>query len=274
MRTGVFAVTYSARPLYPCYYPPSPWSLLALASLVIFTPRAYDLVLFPMSSISFYYASLFAMLAIICLRQVTTKRFMLALIFAGLATLTNASVQLAMLMGLAYLLYQWLFSREKIAIYCFGWLVFSCLLAALLFIVKDDSAMPQAFITQAENIGATPMHYLKFFLALLGSTLSFHSTALSIAMGAGLLVLVLLLCLEKLLKAKVDAAVFISFFFIGCAAAISYGRGPYVTVDYALTSRYSYQSTFLIFSISSSVATQSHSKLSLTTAFACQNINS
>jgi hypothetical protein len=77
------------------------WFLLALASLVIFTPRAYDLVLFPMSSISFYYASLFTMLAIICLRQVTAKRFMLALIFADLATLTNASGQLAMLTGFA-----------------------------------------------------------------------------------------------------------------------------------------------------------------------------
>lgn len=218
-----------------------PALLLLPAALILFQIRAYMLQFWTMSGYAYMYVLVFGFAALICLHRVTPARFACAVLFAVAAAFTLASGQIVWLVGLLSLAHQAFVRRSASVRYPALWLGLAVL---TLVIYRIDYIGSSTFSVMLEDFIHAPLHYIGYFLALLGNAITGSSEALAI--GAGLLVGLLTACflLLRWREENVQLELF-ALYLVLSIGAMTVGRAVYTEVSYALSSRYTIPSIML-----------------------------
>jgi len=211
---------------------------LALAALIVFSPRAFTLLHWPMTAFHFYFLLLYGAMAIVLLQYRAPLAFIGAALAATAASFTSAGGQAVWIIGALYLVYLGATtSRGYFAAVL--WVLTGLLMATTLYVRSSvDSPFPAV-----EEAGL--LHFTHFVLVLLGSAGSYGSAALSAGLGFGLCCLFLAIVLRDL-RFGLHAGHFYTLLLFALAAAISWGRSRYFHAEYALTARYSFVSLHLV----------------------------
>lgn len=208
------------------------------AALALFQPRAYGVMLWSMAAFAYFYVFLYGFYSLHCLYNVTRLRFAAATVLALLATFTLASGQLVWLVGLASLLHQYF--REKRISYWYPlcWLVFAVAACSFWRLGLNTPNTPMAML---ESVLASPGYYVLYALTLLGNGVTEKSVALAASTGAVMLITLLVLSLRS--RKQPDLRLELCCWYVVLSViAMTMGRAPYSTIEYALSSRYSFPS--------------------------------
>lgn len=218
-----------------------PALLLLPAAFILFQIRAYMLQFWTMSGYAYMYVLVFGFAALVCLHRVTPLRFACAALFAVAAAFTLASGQLVWLVGLLSLAHQAFVRRSASARYPLLWLVAA---AVTLVVYRIDYSGSSALAVMLEDLVRSPLHYIGYFLALLGNAVTATSEALAIAAGllVGLLTAAFLLLRWR--EDNVQLELF-ALYLVLSIGAMTVGRAVYTEVSYALSSRYTIPSIML-----------------------------
>ncbi|NND68349.1 MAG: hypothetical protein HKN19_12250 [Halioglobus sp.] len=218
-----------------------PALLLLPAALILFQIRAFMLQFWTMSGYAYMYVLVFGFVAIICLHRVTPARFACATLFAVAAAFTLASGQIAWLVGLLSLAHQAYVRRSASARYLFLWLG---LAVVTLVIYRVDYVSSDTFSVMLPDLFRSPLHYIGYFLALLGNAVTGTSVALAVCAGllVGLLTAALLLLRWR--EENVQLELF-ALYLVLSIGAMTVGRALLTEVSYALSSRYTIPSIML-----------------------------
>lgn len=246
-RTLVFLANIALPLLLMMLYLPlrnHPKALLMLlpAALVLFQIRSYELSFWSMSAFAYMFVYLYAFASLSCLRKVSFVRFLLAVVFASLGSFTFASGQLIWLVGLVSLLQQALVLRRISLAYVVCWAVCAVLVLMVWRIGYETSNTMAVMLTYFFE---EPLHGTAYFLELLGNAVSGDSVWLSACAGLVMLVIVVYLSIRGITREDVSLELFSGYIVIS-VFAISLGRAPLTTLEYALTSRYSFPSVLLL----------------------------
>lgn len=211
---------------------------LAVAALLILSPRAYTLLHWPMTAFHFYYLLLYAALAMMLLQCRRPWAFPVAMLMAAAASFTSAGGQTVWIVGALYLAWQALSGSRG-----YGALILWGLTGVILVGLVYVSSPVTSPFPEVEEAGL--VHFLHFTLVLLGSAVSYGSTGLAAVTG-----LMLCVAFAAVLYRDYPVGLHGGHFYIlllfAFAAAIALGRSDYVHVDYALTARYSFASVHLL----------------------------
>ena len=223
------------------YSHPLPILVLLPAALVLLQLRAYGITLWSMAAFAYHFVFLYGFAAIYCLHRVTPLRFVIALCLATLATFSLASGQAIWLIGLIALLHQWLF-RDSNWRYPLGWVI-----AAILILKawRVGLETPNTLYAMLEFFFHSPGHHILYTLSLLGSAVSENNVGIAALAGAAMLVALLTGSLRSLRSDDIRLTL-CAWFVVLSVVAMVLGRAPYSTVDYALSSRYSFPSILLL----------------------------
>jgi len=208
-----------------------------------------------MASLSNYYVILFALLSMVFITQKRLTYFGLAIFFACLSVYTQANGLVVLVVGLIYLGWLRLQSKQhNINIKFFIWLVFSLLIIMLYFYGYSKHTNHSSF-TEAVNKLSLLIGY---FFAFLGSTVyaPLHfltanrdlSIAIAVIFGIILFVCFLYLTYRKAYKEQPIIYLFI-LFLLGSALMATLGRYHFGLVQ-ALSSRYLINSACLLIALS------------------------
>lgn len=215
---------------------------LVLAALVLCQPRGRDFLVWGMSVLAFHGVIVFGFAAFIALRRPTVDRFALAVLAGAAATCSLSSGQLVWLAGAAQLAWSWRRGEPGAGRRLLAWSLVS-VIALLLFQAGFLNRNPPERVLG--YAAATPLHHLQYFLALLGSAVSFEN--LRVALGAGAMLLVALpwIAARALRQGQVVQAIFLVYLLLSVVVLVL-GRAPYSTLQYALDPRYSVFSVGLL----------------------------
>ena len=212
------------------------------AALILFQLRAYGITLWSMAAFAYFYVFLYGFASLHFLHEVNPRRFAVACVFATLATFTLASGQTVWLVGLASLLHQVLLRRSVSWRYVLGWIVVA---AGILTAWRAGLETPNTLWAMLQQFFITPGHHVLYTLTLLGSAVSENSVPLSAATGALMLVTVLICSVRSCTRQDPRLELYCWFIILSVAAMVL-GRAHFTTVDYALSSRYSFPSVLLL----------------------------
>ncbi len=212
------------------------------AALIIFQLRGYGILLWSMAAFAYFYVLMYGFYSLYFLHNVAPWKFALAALLACLATFTLASGQLTWLVGLASLAHQVLWRKSASFWYLLCW----CAVAAICWqLWRFGLATPNTPLAMLERVIAEPGYYLLYALTLLGNTVSEQSVAL--AALAGIAMLVTFLALATRAPGHGDLRLELCCCYVILTVfAMTMGRAPYSTIEYALSSRYSAPSTILL----------------------------
>lgn len=216
---------------------------IAIALLIMCQPRAYLLLLWPMvvSAFSFVYA--FAFLSIYLLQKNGSyKKFVLAIVLAMAAALSMSSGQLVWAVGLAFLLFQQLYQKQRNLNKLIVWLIVA---AVFLLLFNSGIEYKLPFPIRPEVEEARFSHYTAYFFVLLGSGFAFGSVAAAIVIGIAVLALLLYFSFSDL-PGELTAVHFYAWFLVCTLVAVLLGRAYFTTLEYALMPRYSFASLNLM----------------------------
>jgi hypothetical protein len=216
--------------------------ILLPAALVLFQLRAYGLIFWAMASFAYIFVYVYGFASILCLRRATAVRFLAAIGFAILGTFTLATGQLIWLVGLVSLLHQSLILRRISTVYSACWLVIAVLFLTAWHV---DYTTPVTISSNLQSVVSAPLHYMGFFLALLGSAVSASSVWLAVFVGGFLVFIVSYSAIRNVAREDITLELFAGYIIL-TVAVITFGRAFLVEQDYALVSRYSFPSIFLL----------------------------
>jgi hypothetical protein len=166
---------------------PQPLMILLPAAFILFQLRIYGTIFWSMNAFAFMFSFVYAFACLLCLRKLSPKRLMLAVVFASLATFTMASGQLIWLVGLLSLLHRTVYLRSGSRAYCVVWLVSAVTVLALFRIdYVQLISTPLMLISFLD----TPFRTIYLFLAMLGGAVSDHNPILAACFGSTLLLIV------------------------------------------------------------------------------------
>jgi hypothetical protein len=232
-------------------HPEAPLVLLP-AALILFQLRYYGIMLWSMAAFAYFYVFLYGFLSLRCLRRPTVPRFALAAVLAVLATFTLASGQLVWLLGLLALLHHSLAGKSLPFRYVLAWLLLAAITIALW---RTGLATPNTPGALLERVFTSPGYYLLYALALTGNAVSETSVALAAGAGAAMWMVLFIVTLRARTAAD-PWPVLCCWYIVLTILAMTLGRAPYSTVEYALSSRYSFPSVLLLATLWVVVAVQ------------------
>lgn len=213
--------------------------VLLVAVLVLCQPRAYGLMLWAMSSFAFYYVCVYAFLSLRFLQKASPLRFLLALLFAFASTFTLASGQVIWLLGAIYIAWQVWVMKERSPLDLVIWLVVGVLVLALFrYQFSSVNTISQLLL----YFWQMPCHQIGYFLAMVGSGLSFGSLPAALVAGVAIVSFICWIMGRDALDRRLTHLHFFTLFMMAAAFIVALGRAPYSYLDYALTERYSFAS--------------------------------
>jgi hypothetical protein len=221
----------------------TPRRLLVLlpAALLLLQLRVYGITFWAMASFAYFYVFAYGFFCLLLLQDAGRGRFFAALLMATLASFTLASGQVIWLVGLASLAQQSLVRRSLSRRYLLYWLL-SAITVLLLWRMGQDARVSAEILL--ENFFDAPGHYVLYTLTLLGSAVS--ETSVAAAATAGGLMLVILCACTLWRWRESDLRVELCCWFIVLSVmTMVLGRG-FATVDYGLSSRYSFPSVLML----------------------------
>lgn len=211
-------------------------------ALILFQLRAYGIMLWSMAAFAYFYVFLYGCYSLYFLHKVSPARFALAVLLAILATFTLASGQLIWLLGFVSLLYQAAVRKSASYGYLIGWSILAFLAWQLW---RIGLATPNTPLAMVDRVLADPGYYLLYTLTLMGNTVTEQSVALAAGTGGVMLVTFLALLLRPTGENDLRLELCCGYVVLSIIA-MTMGRAPYSTVEYALSSRYSFPSTLLL----------------------------
>jgi len=215
--------------------------ILVPATLILLQLRAYGITFWTMASFAYFYVFAYGFLALLLLHNVSGGRFVAALLLAILCSLTLASGQMIWLMGLVSLLHQSIIKPGATKRYLWSWLLLA-LAAGFLWRIGLDDRIP--LLTLLGNFFQAPGHYILYTLTLLGCAASESSVAVAASLGALMLVALSTVTLWR--WRETDQRLELCCWFIVLSVmTMVLGRG-FASVDYGLSSRYSFPSVLLL----------------------------
>ena len=221
----------------------TPRRLLVLlpAALLLLQLRAYGITFWAMASFAYFYVFAYGFFCLLLLHDAGRGRFLAALVLATLASFTLASGQMIWLVGLASLAQQSLVRRSLPRRYLLYWLL-SAITVLLLWRMGQDDRISAGLLL--ESFFGAAGHYVLYTLTLLGSAVS--ETSVAAAATAGALMLVILCACTLWRWREADLRVELCRWFIVLSVmTMVLGRG-FSTVDYGLSSRYSFPSVLML----------------------------
>jgi hypothetical protein len=214
-------------------------------ALILCQLRGYGIMLWSMAAFAYFYVFLYGCYSLYFLHNVSPVRFVLAALLACLATFTLASGQLIWLLGFASLFYQAVVRKASSYGYLLGWSILAFLIWQLW---RTGLATPNTPLAMLERVWAEPGYYLLYTLTLMGNVVTEQSVALAAMTGGIMLVIFLTLLLRPADERDLRLALCCGYVLLSIIA-MTMGRAPYSTVEYALSSRYSFPSTLLLASL-------------------------
>jgi hypothetical protein len=218
--------------------------ILLPAALILFQLRAYGITLWSMAAFAYFYVFLYGFYSLHFLHEVTPVKFTVAIALASLATFTLASGQVVWLVGLASLLHQSLVRKQASALYSLGWAFIGL---ANLVAWRGGLETPHTLYAMLVNLFASPGHHALYTLTLLGNAVSESSLASAALAGAALLIALIIITLRSFRLPDIRLEL-CCWFVVLSVVAMVFGRS-FTSVDYALSSRYSFPSVLLLSAI-------------------------
>ncbi len=219
-----------------------PALLLLPAACVLFQIRAYMLQFWTMSGYAYMYVLVFGFAALLCLHRVTPLRFAGAVLFALAAAFTLASGQIVWAVGLLSLAHQAYVRRSAPARYAALWLLLGLV---TLVVYRIDYVGSNTFGVLLEDLVRSPLHYVGYFLALLGNFVTETSVAAAIGAGLALGLVVAAFVLARWREDNLQLE-FFALYLVLTVAAMTAGRAVLSEVSYTLSSRYTIPSIMLL----------------------------
>ncbi|MEP5567761.1 MAG: hypothetical protein ABJN62_08010 [Halioglobus sp.] len=216
--------------------------ILLPAALLLLQLRSYGITLWSMAAFAYFYVFLYGFASLHCLDSVNPQRFGLACLFAILATFTLASGQVVWVVGLASLLHQAFVRRSASWLYAVTWVAIA---AGVLAVWRMGLETPNTLWAMLQQFFITPGHHILYTLTLLGNAVSEKSVGFPALAGALMLIAVLICSIQARHKTDLRLELYCWFILLSVAAMVL-GRAPYSTVDYALSSRYSFPSVLML----------------------------
>jgi hypothetical protein len=224
---------------------PMKYLVLLPAAMVLFQLRFYGIMLWSMAAFAYFYVFLYGFCGLYCLHRVTPGRFAAACLLATLATFTLASGQLAWVMGFVSIVHQCLIRRTAHWRYLLGW---SLLALIAWYCWRIGLETPNQPIAMLQRFIADPGYYVLYTLTLTGN--AFSESSVAIAAGAGAAMLATLAAVTYATRRHEDKRLELCCWYIALTVvAMTLGRAPYSTIEYALSSRYSFPSVLLLSSL-------------------------
>ena len=227
------------------------WVLLP-AALLLFQLRAYGITLWAMAAFAYFFVYAYGIASLYCLQRLTRVKFAAAVLFAFMSTFTLASGQLIWLVGFASVFQQAVILKRISLVYIPCWLIAAVLVLSLWRLGLET---PNDLLTLLGYFLQTPAHHISYFLTLLGSAVSSESIVTAWLTGTAMLVVLILLTLRHYRRDELRLEL-VCWFIVFSTAAMVLGRAPYSTVEYALSSRYSFPSVIMLTSSWVLVATR------------------
>ena len=215
--------------------------LLLPAALILFQLRAYGIILWSMAAFAYFYVFLYGFCCLCCLHQISRKRFVLAIFFASAATFTLASGQVVWLVGFISLLHQSLIRRSAPYFYTLCWAIAA---AVVLVTWRLGLETPNTLLAMLTNFFNFPGHHVLYCLTLLGCAVTENSVALA-AMAGMTMIAILVVSTVKSSREEDLRLELCCWFVVLSVAAMVLGRS-FTSVDYALSSRYSFPSVLML----------------------------
>jgi hypothetical protein len=215
--------------------------VLLPAALLLLQLRAYGITFWAMASFAYFYVFVYGFFCLMLLHDAGRGRFFAAVLMATLASFTLASGQMIWLIGLASLAQQSLVRHSLSRRYLLWWLL-AAITVLLLWRVGLDDRIGSA--TLLGNFFRDPGHHVLYTLTLLGSAISESSVAAAASAGGLLLVTLCICTLARWREADLRLE-FCCWFIVLSVMAVVLGRG-FASVDYGLTSRYSFPSVLML----------------------------
>ncbi|MEP4146715.1 MAG: hypothetical protein ABJL54_05800 [Halioglobus sp.] len=221
----------------------SPQRLLLLlpAALVLLQLRVYGITFWTMASFAYFYVFVYGFLTVLLLQNAGPVRLLLATLTAILASFTLASGQMIWLVGLASLALQALLHKSLPRSFLLWWLLAAVATLALWRAGLGDriglGELLQLFF-------ANPRHYVLYTLTLLGSVFSESSVGVAASGGTAMLLALCACTLWRWREADLRLEL-CAWFIVLSVMTMALGRG-FATVDYGLSSRYSFPSVLLL----------------------------
>ncbi len=221
----------------------SPRRLLVLlpATLLLLQLRAYGITFWAMASFAYFYVFVYGFFCVLLLQEANRGRFMAAALLAMLASLTLASGQMIWLIGLASLAQQSLIRRSLSRHYLLYWLLLTLIILPLWRVGLHDRI---PLVTLLGSFFHDPGHYVLYTLTLLGCAVSESSVAAASVAGA-LMLLSLSACTVLRWRDEDIRLELCCWFIVLSVMTMVLGRG-FASVDYGLSSRYSFPSVLML----------------------------
>lgn len=216
--------------------------VLLPAALILLQLRCYGIILWSMAAFAYFYVFLYGFLSLYCLQRLSPPGFALAALLAALATFTLASGQLVWLLGLASLLLHPPGQSSHRFRYLLAWMLLAALAIALW---RGGLETPNTPLAMLDRVLASPGYYLLYALTLTGNAFSETSVALAATAGAAMWSGLLVATLQSRTAAR-RWPMLCCWYVVLTILAMTLGRAPYSTVEYALSSRYSFPSVLLL----------------------------
>ncbi|MFT4823411.1 MAG: hypothetical protein ACJAUG_000083 [Halioglobus sp.] len=218
--------------------------ILLPAALVLLQLRAYGITFWAMASFAYFYVFAYGFFCLLLLQDTNKGRFSAAVLLAILSSLTLASGQMVWLVGLASLAQQSLIRRSLPSAYLLWWLLLT-IAVLILWRAGLDDRIP--LTTLLGNFFNAPGHYLLYTLTLLGCAVSESSVAAAASVGGAMLVILSACTVIRWREADLRLEM-CCWFIVLSVMTMVLGRG-FASVDYGLSSRYSFPSVLLLSSI-------------------------
>jgi len=239
------------------------WLILLPVIFTLFNFRAYFTALWSMTAFAYFYVLVYGFCSLYCLHQLTPRRFVLALVFATLATFSLASGQLVWLAGLLGIAHQVVVGKRISWWYLPAWTVAA--VAALLlwhssaighpdvhfeYLSHQTPGEVEAYAAKLASatqkpLLATLLIQLKFFLAMLGGVAT--DTSVTVAIATGALFLLAFSGFAWTARRAADIRLELCCVYILLTiAAMTYGRAQVAVLEGALNSRFTVPSAMLV----------------------------
>jgi len=232
------------------------WVYLLVAALLLINLRYYEIILFSQAAFAYYYVFLYAFACIFTLHNVSWPKFVLAVVFCTLSSLTMASGQIVWLLGLVSLLHQSLMSGRRQLMWSAMWFLVAVVMLMVWRVGFTEVStgpillgLPDQLIDPPPPFYLAVARYAAWFFAILGCAFIDSS-----ALGAGVvgIIMVALLSFITFRFHKHDdiRLALYCWFVVGFAAAVTVGRALLLAPDYVLGTRYSFLSVMLMSTLS------------------------
>ncbi|MDH4041618.1 MAG: hypothetical protein OEV88_13250 [Gammaproteobacteria bacterium] len=229
--------------------------VLLPAALILFQLRSYGIALWSMAAFAYFYVFFYGFYSLQYLHKVTGMKFLVSVVLASLATFTLASGQVVWLVGLVSLLHQSLVRKQVSLLYSLSW---ACIGLAVLIAWRSGLETPNTLSSMLTNLFNSPGHHALYALTLLGSAVTESSVASAALVGTTALITLTIFSIRSFRGPDLRLEL-CCWFIVLSVMAMVFGRS-FTSVDYALSSRYSFPSVLLLTTIWVLVAVRSDIK--------------